>query len=770
MTARLRAAAVPLLLYAVCATYAMAYLRLLFVPSTPWIEVAVAIAAVAAVGGAARLVRPRAGRIAVLVAGAVAGFAVVIGLRRGAWPWREDLRGRDGYLGAGGYLEEVVDAVRDAAIAWVQVIFPADPAAEPDAVAVVRVIALLLLLVCAGGLLAFRVPLLGVLAAAAAATPVTLFVVPDRPWIHGAALCLLALVVLAGAGRVERARPLATGALAVGALAIVAIAVAAVPGVTRPSALPWTTWTVEQPEPVSVAFVWDQQLRPIDFGGEPVPVIEVDDPDVGYLRVGTLDVFDGYRWLAAPEPIETIDAGAVTLPGADDGADVRRVEIRNVAVRTADLPLPTDAVGFSGLPVRVRPITVMEGGTVALGGELPIGERYAVEVASPSREALRAARAAAVTPTEPGELRVDDGIYPPFGEPGREQEVPRVLREQIRGDIFASSTVYGWTEAYAEVQALTADASTPYEAASIVENWFRTTFTYDETASYVNTVLGPLPAFLLSTERAAHCQYFAGSMAVLLRMLGIPARVAYGFSPGEVDGGTRVVTNRDAHAWVEVRLPEAGWVVFDPTPPRAGASTISSSTGVAPSDILLPGGVVPGAAGAAEALPLTNQGPNRGAAEISVGGTAGEVDAASPWPRRVAVAGAALIAIALAGALIWVAKLLLVWRARRTDDPRRGAGAAYAELAGWVDDQGIDAGAGSAADLGASVDRAFGVPTERWVDAVVLARYGPPADAADAIHVVRAETRRITGELRRRSTRRERVRGAVRVRRLLDRL
>ncbi len=776
MSTRLRALAVPLALYALCGMFVMAYLRRLFEPSTGWLEVAVAVAAVAAVGVVARLVRPRFGRIAVLAAGGVVGLAVVIGLRRGAWPWREDLRGPDGYLGAGGYLDEVVEAIRQAGVAWVQVIWPADADAEPDAIAVVRVIALVLLLVCAGGLIAFRVPLLGVLAAAAAATPVTLFIMPDRLWLHGVGLCALGLVVLAGAGHLERGRPLATAALSAGGLAVVAIALAAVPGVTRASALPWTTWTVEKPEPVSVAFVWDQQLQPIDFGGEPVPVLQVDDPEVGYLRVGTLDIFDGYRWIPASQATQTVDVGAVSLPNAlasqVAGADgqTRQVEIRNVAVRTTDLPLPTDAVGFSGLPVAVRPITLTGDGTVSLAAELPVGETYAVEVATMPEEALRAARAADVAPLTRAEVTVDDGVYPPFGEPGREQEIARVLRAQIRGDIFASSTVWGWSEAYAEVQALTADASTPYEAATIVENWFRTTFTYDESAAYINTVIGPLPSFLLSDRRAGHCQYFAGSMAVLLRMLGIPSRVAYGFSPGEVDGGTRVVTNRDAHAWVEVRLADVGWVVFDPTPPRAGSSSASSSSsGLVPSEILLPGGSQSGA-DAGQAMPAGNQGPNRGAAEIGVAGAGSGGDAPSPWPGRLLIAVAALVAVGVAGTLVWLAKMLLAWRARRTDDPRRGAGVAYEELAGWVDDQGVDVGSGGAVDLGRSVDRTFGVPTEQWVDAVILARYGPPADAATALHVVRAETRRITRELRERSSRRDRVRGAVRVRRLVDRL
>ena len=102
---------------------------------------------------------------------------------------------------------------------------------------------------------------------------------------------------------------------------------------------------------------------------------------------------------------------------------------------------------------------------------------------------------------------------------------------------------------------VTREATTPYQAAVLLEDWFQRTSTYDERATYAVNPIGALPAFVLTPKRRGHCQYFAGSMAVLLRMLGIPARVAAGFTPGTVDGAGRVITNRNAHVWVEVRFP-----------------------------------------------------------------------------------------------------------------------------------------------------------------------------------------------------------------------
>lgn len=829
--ARLRGGVLATVLYLLCAGWVVGYLRLLVEPAPSSRELIAAVLIIGAVAWGLRAIRPRTGRIIATVLAALIGVLLVLGERSGAWPWREDVSGRNGYLGAGGYLDRIADTLHNAGAAWVRIVFPADGVGEPDAVVGVRLIVLGLLIACASGLIAFRVPLLGVLAAATAATIGTLFITREHIVLQGLALCLLGVVVLgATAAEQQRGRGRLT-AVAAGGLVLVAVVLAAAPGVAPTGALEWRRWAFDQPEPVNVGFVWEQQLTRLDFGKDVVPVLEVDDPTVGYLRVGVLERFDGYRWQAAQRPIATSRSATINVPDRllapelqKDGGKLRRAEVRNLAVLTQDLPLPSGTVAISGLSSAVRPVTLASGGSVVLASELPVGATYTVEFAdrsltpaaldadvlggpadpheaalqelagqvstgrhvdpegpgpwntdfstganqpiAPAQSNPSPSAPKVLSKPDPADLAVDGSTYPPFGQAGREREVPRVLRTQIKGSIFASSTVYGWTEGYRMARAVTRKATTPYQAAVLLEHWFQTAFTYDETASYgENTVMGPLPTFLLSDQRTGHCQYFAGSMAVLLRMLGIPARVAFGFAQGQLEGGKRIVSNRDAHAWVEVRFPYAGWVSFEPTPSRRLATSSSStSSGFNTSDIVQPGGSLAGIGGE-ENLPSA-VGPNRGTSQASAAALAPTEDGPSPWPRRLLLLLAAGIAVVGLGVLIWLAKRLRTWRSRRTDDPRRGASAAHAELAEWLEDQGIPTRGESSDEVGAQAATAFAVSTERWVDAVTLARFGPPTAAAAALPVARAETRRLTRELRGRCSRRERARGAVRPRHL----
>ena len=77
----------------------------------------------------------------------------------------------------------------------------------------------------------------------------------------------------------------------------------------------------------------------------------------------------------------------------------------------------------------------------------------------------------------------------------------------------------------------------------------------------------PIAQFLFETRRG-HCEYFASSMALLLRTLGIPSRLVNGFQTGEYNpvGKDYIVREADAHSWVEAFFPGYGWVTFDPTP------------------------------------------------------------------------------------------------------------------------------------------------------------------------------------------------------------
>jgi protein-glutamine gamma-glutamyltransferase len=122
-------------------------------------------------------------------------------------------------------------------------------------------------------------------------------------------------------------------------------------------------------------------------------------------------------------------------------------------------------------------------------------------------------------------------------------------------------------------QEITKNAVTPFDKAIRIESYLRDRF------SYTLNLTGkpgddPLVHFLFET-RAGHCEYFASSMAILLRTLGIPTREVNGFLPGEYNdlGGDYIVRASDAHSWVEVYFPGVGWQVFDPTPAAPEGAT-----------------------------------------------------------------------------------------------------------------------------------------------------------------------------------------------------
>jgi transglutaminase-like putative cysteine protease len=112
----------------------------------------------------------------------------------------------------------------------------------------------------------------------------------------------------------------------------------------------------------------------------------------------------------------------------------------------------------------------------------------------------------------------------------------------------------------------TRGAHTAYERAMKLQQWFTSSdFTYSLTARPPDNV-NDLVDFL-TKHRVGYCQQFAAAMAILARSLGIPARVAAGYTAGsQQQDGTWVVRSRDAHAWPELYFEGTGWVRFEPTP------------------------------------------------------------------------------------------------------------------------------------------------------------------------------------------------------------
>jgi len=121
---------------------------------------------------------------------------------------------------------------------------------------------------------------------------------------------------------------------------------------------------------------------------------------------------------------------------------------------------------------------------------------------------------------------------------------------------------------------ITASEGSNYLRAKAIEAYLRKNFGYTLELPGLREA-DPLAHFLFE-RRKGHCEYFASSMAMMLRTLGIPSRVVNGFRGGEFNDltGSYIVREKDAHSWVEAYFPEYGWVTFDPTPAgQAGATT-----------------------------------------------------------------------------------------------------------------------------------------------------------------------------------------------------
>ncbi|MCX6624301.1 MAG: DUF3488 and transglutaminase-like domain-containing protein, partial [Acidobacteria bacterium] len=121
----------------------------------------------------------------------------------------------------------------------------------------------------------------------------------------------------------------------------------------------------------------------------------------------------------------------------------------------------------------------------------------------------------------------------------------------------------------------TAGAASDLDRTRAIETRLRTGYGYSLKLLSVR-VRDPLAHFLF-VRRQGHCEYFASSMAVMLRAVGIPSRVVTGFQSGVFNpiSGWQLIRSSDAHSWVEAFLPGQGWTTFDPTPPDPAAGALS---------------------------------------------------------------------------------------------------------------------------------------------------------------------------------------------------
>ena len=542
-------------------------------------------------------------------------------------------------------------------------------------VRLVIVLGAAVLVLDAAAVLAFAGTSLGDGRRAAAALPLIALAVvpstlirPELPYVQGLLLFALLAAFMWG----ERVRG-GAAASAVGVIAVAGVAGAiAAPRIDQHS--PWVDYRAWAGTAVPVhvdVFNWNQTYGPLRWPqtGHEVFTVSAGKAGRDYWKAEDLDTFNGYSWVAGAP-------ASPSLPPPSGDALARwthTLRVSIVGMKTRDLI----TAGEGGQPPAALPGGVQEGtdpGTWQAGSPVGPGTSYTTTAYSPQPSPHQLATAGRAYPkaslesfltlplpvatatsgagTVPITFPLFHGHGHPAVQPGMlTSAVPKGLLAPRQSTAKLAVGLSPYAQAYELARKLAAKARTPYAFVMSVRNWFSGDHGYAYTQTPPKHQY-PLAAFL-SSDKEGYCQQFSGAMTLLLRMGGIPARVAAGFTPGTYDAkhGRWVVTDIDAHAWVEAWFPNYGWVRFDPTPksaPALGGSVIEP---------ILKKGSLTGATGADAAQGRRDLG-NAGSGASTLRHRAG--NSTSLW--WLAALGLALVAL-----LAWVVRRLTRAHIARTD-------------------------------------------------------------------------------------------------------
>ncbi|MGI8794227.1 MAG: transglutaminaseTgpA domain-containing protein, partial [Acidimicrobiales bacterium] len=275
-----------------------------------------------------------------------------------------------------------------------------------------------------------------------------------------------------------------------------------------------------------------------------IEVFTVKTDTRAYWRLTSLDEFDGQIWRSEDNYRNT--GGLIEADMRPDAAVVTqevRQEYQISGLSSIWAPAAYQPVQVSGIDgVSYAPASA----SVITAGDTSDGLKYSVRSSIPQ--------------LDPDALRTAPAV------------APRSIADRNLALPPLSARVKGFA------QQLVANQPTPYDQAMAIQGFFRDNYTYD-----LNAAIGhdarTIERFLFN-NRSGYCEQFAGTFAVLARAVGLPSRVAVGFTPGVLkDDGLYHVFDENAHAWPEVYLHGFGWVAFEPTPGR-GAPGAEGYTGV----------------------------------------------------------------------------------------------------------------------------------------------------------------------------------------------
>jgi transglutaminase-like putative cysteine protease len=328
-----------------------------------------------------------------------------------------------------------------------------------------------------------------------------------------------------------------------------------------------------------------------------------------YWRARVLDVYEAGRWTSTTVEPESFDPrqGSLTLP-AYDGRIERDFALTVLVPALHLLYLPAQPV-WVNREAEVRMTAAGDAGLDVLDVTARTfvleGETYRVigSLAAPRASGLRA----------------DANLYPEWVRK-RYLQLPDSLPPSI-GEL---------------ARTIVAGAPTAYDQAVAVTAWLRTNILYQRVTSQPPSDRDPVEWFLLDA-RVGFCDYYASAEVLMLRSLGVPARLATGYAQGEFDPETDsyFVSELDAHAWPEVFFPSYGWVEFEPTTSQApllrpGEEAGSGQPGLSAGDLNTAAGGVLDSAG----LPVV---PGSGPGSVP-SGQDGTPAGRGAWPWILALA------------------------------------------------------------------------------------------------------------------------------------
>jgi hypothetical protein len=652
-------------------------------------------------------------------------------------------------------LGPLVDSIRRGTEAFYGVLLPFEPQRNPEMHGLVLAAIFGFVLAIALLVAARRPVAAAAVTVAGAGWPATL--VGDHAVALGA-LALAAALSVPLVLRVRSAPSLVTGAAASGVVVVLAVWASSSTAVAREAALDWQAWDIRGApvQATGVRFAWDSNYEGIRFPPKKTVVLTIEGPErASYWRTSTLDLFSDDHWFEDLFWLAQVEGDSEPIPLDPLSAPPKAKRRENwVEQRVEVKALVDDHLAAVGTPVAVDSrqlgtVFMLSGGVLRVRDPLDRGRRYRVWSYAPDPAPAVLARAPATYPGRAERFLVVDGHgFPAFGEPGREAKARGTFADPAYPDVALYEPLYDVARRVAD------GARTPYAAVLALESWLRQRggFTYDEQPPRVT---GPPLVEFVTRTKAGYCQHYAGAMAVMLRMLGIPARVAVGFTSGTLDDGKWVVTDHEAHAWVEVWFAGEGWVPFDPTPGRGtfdGDYSFASASEEAVA-----------ALGRGELTP-------RRVGDEDLPDSADIIRDDGGSARRAP----SFAAVALAIGSLWLlvvggGKTLLRRGWYLTRDPRRAATASRRELEAFLRDQGIEVPpSATLEDLRRIVGSELGLDGHSYVTAASRARFGPPADADRNALAARSELRGLLRRVRLELSVWARFRGFVSIRSLYD--